>query len=453
LIISIIDDQSEIRYSVGKILQYQDHTTHKFDGNEFELMETLQENGSDLLILDVMLETDKTGIDLLREFRDSGYKIPVILMTAYTTPENIIEASKLGVQDILQKPFDEDELVDIVNKYTKISLSNTSSIDEQGKTFIGSFETMQNIYKKIGVCANNDLCVLVYGKTGTGKELIAELVHKNSTRAKNPFVAVNCASIPEELFESQLFGHEKGSFTGADNQHLGYAEQVKNGTLFLDEIGELSITMQSKLLRFLENRNFRRVGGTRDIDFKGRIVSATNVNLHEAIEKNLFREDLFFRLSMINIELPQLNEREEDIPLLAKYFIGLANKELGTSIQSISNDALSKLREFNWTGNIRQLKNCIFNASLNSKQDIIKNEDFTCLRKKTIQKNDSIQSAINQTITKNGIENIGEIKKDIEKELLECAVSHCSNLTKLSSYLGVSRLTLRKKLNKFEIKH
>jgi len=455
LIISIIDDQAEIRYSVGKILKNQNHTIHKFDGQESYLVDTLQENGSDLLILDVILETDKTGIDLLREFREENFKIPVVLMTAYTTPENIIEASKFGVQDILQKPFDEDELIAIVNKYTPShsSINDNQITQLKEKKFIGSFETMQDIYKKIGVCANNNLCVLVSGKTGTGKELIAELIHKNSIRNKSLFLAVNCASIPDELFESQLFGHEKGSFTSADNQHIGYAEQVKEGTLFLDEIGELNSITQSKLLRFLENRTFRRVGGNKEQHFKGRIVCATNINLKDSIENSTFREDLFFRLSMISIELPTLKQRKKDIPFLSKYFIGLANKELGTNIKSISKEALSRLENFEWSGNIRQLKNCVFNASLNATQETIEFDNFTCLKEKPKVKNNSLKNILAKEIEQNGIEQIGAIKEMIEKEILLIGVNHCTNLTKLSSYLGISRLTLRNKLKDFKIKY
>lgn len=456
--IAIIDDQEIIRYSISKILKRYDHNSFGLSGEEQNLLEIIIENKIDVIILDVMLEFEKTGIDLLEEFRNAGLKTSVILMTAFTTPENVIKATKLDVIDILKKPFEENELLDIINQ---LSLTDTScdnkieQLKDAKKQFIGSFETMKNVYKKIGVAAKNDLTVLVTGDTGTGKELVAELIHQNSKKDDKPFLSINCASIPNELFESQLFGHEKGSFTGANNLHIGYAEQVNDGTLFLDEIGELDIVLQSKLLRFLENKQFMRVGGSKTIVFKGRIIAATNINFQEAIIKKRFREDLYFRLSMINIELPTLNQRKSDIPLLCEHFIHLANKDLNTSVRSISDDALELLIEFIWTGNIRQLRNTIYNAVLNSKQDKILLDDLGYLKlsdSPSLQPQ-SISAIIKQMIDTDGIENIKNIKNEIDKEILECGIEKCSNLTQLSQHLGVSRLTLRKRLNEFDINY
>ena len=231
---------------------------------------------------------------------------------------------------------------------------------------------MKEIYKKIGIAANNDLAILIYGETGTGKELIANLIHTNSERSAHPFIAVNCASIPKELFESQLFGHEKGSFTSADKQHIGFAEQTGEGTLFLDEIGELDIELQSKLLRFLETKKFRRVGGTKELHFEGRIISATNANLKEQSQQKSFREDLYFRLSMLTITMPTLKERIQDIPILCEHFIAKANRDLKTTISSISEEAIKKLLQHHWRGNIRELRNTIYSACLNASDDMIK---------------------------------------------------------------------------------
>lgn len=456
--IAIIDDQEIIRYSLNKILKKHKHTSFEFSGQEENLFEEIKTNNIDLIILDVMLEFEKTGIDLLEEFREQGLKTAVILMTAFTTPENVIKATKLDVIDILKKPFEEDELINILKQLSKTDNSEKNlivQIEDAKKKFIGSFETMKDIYKKIGVAAKNDLTVLVTGDTGTGKELIAELIHQNSQKINTPFLSINCASIPSELFESQLFGHEKGSFTGADNLHIGYAEQVIDGTLFLDEIGELDILLQSKILRFLENKKFRRVGGKTDILFKGRIIAATNINFHEAIENNKFREDLYFRLSMLNIELPTLNERKSDIPLLCEHFINLANNDLGTSVNSISDDAINILINFDWHGNIRQLRNTIYNAVLNSKQDKILIDDLAYLKLSSSTNTSScnLKDRIKDKIEKEGLENIKSIKEEIDKNILECSIQKCSNLTQLSEYLGISRLTLRKRLNEFNIQY
>jgi len=288
--IAIIDDQQEIRYSVAKILQRHGHTPIQFNGEESAIHVSLQEQGVELLVVDVMLGETLTGIDLIKQFKKEGLELPIILMTAYTTPGNMIEASKIGIKDILQKPFDETQLMALVAKYQRTPLKNKRDkvlMKQSKEEFVGSYETMKEIYRKIGIAANNDLSVLIYGQTGTGKELIANLIHTNSQHAEHPFIAVNCASIPKELFESQLFGHEKGSFTSADKQHIGFAELTGEGTLFLDEIGELDGELQSKLLRFLETKKFRRVGGTRELFFDGRIISATNANLKEQSEKGV----------------------------------------------------------------------------------------------------------------------------------------------------------------------
>ncbi len=232
MIIGIIDDQDEVRYSVSKILKRAKYNTVSFNGLEGDIAKQIEDNQVKLLIVDVMLSEDFSGIDLIKNLRRNGIKSPVILMTAYTTPTNMIEASKIGIKDILQKPFTADELKDTVKKYDEKTERYIKVLDQINEEFVGSFETMKDIYSKIGVAANNDLPVMVLGDTGTGKELIANLIHKNSRNSKFNILAINCASIPKELFESQLFGHEKGSFTDAKTLHVGFAEAVGEGTLF-----------------------------------------------------------------------------------------------------------------------------------------------------------------------------------------------------------------------------
>ena len=454
--IAIIDDQSEIRYSVAKILQRYNHIPLQFNGEEFGLEVTFQEQGVELLIVDVMLSDNFTGIDLVKSFKKHGLKLPIILMTAYTTPSNMIEASKIGIKDILQKPFDEAQLMALVEKHVQTPQKDKKekqSIKQTKEEFVGSYETMKEIYRKIGIAANNDLCVLVYGQTGTGKELIANLIHTNSVHSNHPFVALNCASIPKELFESQLFGHEKGSFTSADKQHIGYAEQVGEGTLFLDEIGELDSELQSKLLRFLETKKFRRVGGSKEVAFQGRIISATNVNLKDKSEKGLFREDLYFRLSMLSITMPTLKERIQDIPILCEHFIAKANKELKTTISAISKEALKILQLHSWRGNIRELRNTIYSACLNAERDIIELGDIT------ISHDNAEPQSIERTfevlyqsyLQEHGINAVSRLETMSKKALLRISFVHCPNISQLSLHLDISRNTLKKQLREFGI--
>lgn len=454
--IAIIDDQQEIRYSVSKILQRNNHTTVQFNGEEINLSEQIEELGIELLIIDVMLGETLTGIDLIKRFKKAKIELPIILMTAYTTPTNMIEASKIGIKDILQKPFDETELMNLVDKYLHFSKKDKSSkpLLKQGKEeFVGSYETMKEIYKKIGIAANNDLCVLIYGETGTGKELIANLIHTNSDKSEHPFIALNCASIPKDLFESQLFGHEKGSFTSADKQHIGFAELTGEGTLFLDEIGELDIELQSKLLRFLESKKFRRIGGGKEILFEGRIISATNANLKENIIKGAFREDLFFRLSMLSIAVPNLQQRVQDIPILCEHFIAKANKDLKTSITSIAQIALVKLQKQIWRGNIRELRNAIYSACLNAQDNSLGIHDFNDLevKEKTIE--NDIRVLCQGYLEQFGIEKAKELEAIMRKELLQVGLLLCPNITKLSSALDISRNTLKKELKDFDLIH
>lgn len=448
--IAIIDDQQEIRYSVAKILQRYDHTPVQFNGEEHRLEEMLQEQGVELLIVDVMLGDTLTGIDLVKRFKKSGIRSPIILMTAYTTPTNMIEASKIGIKDILQKPFDETQLINLVQKHQHGAMKDKTEkklIGQSKEEFVGSYETMKEIYRKIGIAANNDLCVLIYGQTGTGKELIANLIHTNSHHNEHPFIALNCASIPKELFESQLFGHEKGSFTSADKQHIGFAEQTGEGTLFLDEIGELDLELQSKLLRFLETKKFRRVGGNRELPFEGRIISATNTNLQEQSEKGFFREDLYFRLSMLSITMPTLQERIQDIPILCEHFIAKANKELKTSIGAISQEALEKLQKHPWRGNIRELRNTIYSACLNASSDTLHSEEMNLLFSQEKSDVEQVLSKIcHDYLAEHGIQGAKELAQLWSKTLLHVSFMRCPNLSQLCTALDISRNTLKKQL-------
>lgn len=447
--IGVIDDQNEIRYSVSKILKRAKYNTVLFNGLENDIVKQINEKEIKLLIVDVMLSEDFSGIDLIKSLREDGIKIPVILMTAYTTPTNMIEASKIGIKDILQKPFTPDDLKDVVKKYDDKNSSYTKLLDQINEEFVGSFETMRDIYSKVGIAANNDLPVMLLGDTGTGKELIANLIHRNSRNSKFNIMAINCASIPKELFESQLFGHEKGSFTDAKNLHVGFAEAVGEGTLFLDEIGEIDMSIQGKLLRFLEDRTFKRVGGNSDIKFRGRIISATNINITDNIEKDKFRQDLYFRLSMIKIEIPTLAQRKKDIPDLVGFFIKKANRDLKLNIKGISDDALKILQNRPYEGNIRELKNIVYNSALNAHEDIIQKDNIKF--DNSSSNSITISDMISGMFDKQGIENSKNIYESIEKDFYTALLKRSENITHLAKHLEVSRSTLRKILQKYKL--
>lgn len=449
--IAVIDDQPDIRYSVTKILKRHGHEPIAFEGTEVELCQTLSTQGIELLVIDVQLGVELSGIDIVRELKKS-VQIPVILMTAYTTAQNMIEASKLGIQNILKKPFDEEMLMEMVEPYAVHTKEETTQMPTQGgESFVGSYETMKEIYRRIGLAANNDLTVLIHGQTGTGKELIAGLIHQSSSRAKHPFVAVNCAAIPLELFESQLFGHEKGSFTGADTQHVGYAEQVGEGTLFLDEVGELEPLAQGKLLRFLETRQFRRVGGREDKKFSGRIVSATNIDLQEKIEGKLFREDLYFRLAMLSIQAPSLKERAQDIPILVSHFIAKANEALHVEVAGIEKATLHLLSKRPWSGNIRELRNAVYSACLNRQKGILREGDFAVARPCAQDWQAQLQALLHTALA-SGMAPV-QIQQTLDAAWLGVMYEAIPNLTKLADTLGIARLTLRKRLKEAGLYH
>lgn len=451
--IAIIEDQEEIRYSIGKILEEHGDELVEFDGSPMEYSVVLKKEKIELLILDVMLDGEN-GIDILKSLRREGMKLPIILITAYTTPTNIIEASRFGVKDILQKPFDADELLSAIAPHRGEKTQGKSSIELQAFDygFVGSYATMGEIYKQIGVMAGNDLSVMINGETGTGKELVASMLHQFSIRKMAPFITLNCAAIPKDLFESQLFGHERGAFTGADRHHVGYIEQADNGVLFLDEIGEMDILLQSKLLRFLETKKIRRLGGNRDIDVDVKIVSATNIAIDSKISDGLFREDLYYRLSQLSITLPPLRERKNDIPILCSYFIQKANQDLSTSVIGISEEAIQSLKEHPWPGNVREFKNTIFKAVLHSRSGVIDRIHLKPCNNQQ-QNSDLIVPFLEDLLTCAGDDNGALVLERIEKELISLLLHrHKHNITHVASSLQISRNTLKSKMGKHSLR-
>ncbi len=442
--IAIIDDQVDIRYAVEKMLSKKGHTCYGFSGSEEDLIEGIDVFDIDLIILDMMLENSLTGIDVLEKIKSASYQIPTILITAYTTPSNLISASKSGIIDIIEKPFSTNDILEIVKKYEKPDKKEKPLfLKNNNEEFIGSFETMKDTYSKIGIAAKSDITVSIFGETGTGKELVSRLIHQNSSRSSCPFVAINCATIPDGMFESIFYGH---------SNKIGYAGSVGDGTLLLDEISELKQEMQSKLLRFLELKTFTPLGELQEREFRGRVICSSLTNPKELVERKLFRNDLYHRISMLEIELSNLSERRKDIKDLIFHFIKLANAELNSKINSINEDAVEFLENYDFTGNIRELKNTIYKATLSARHDKIALDDIKIIVHSTNQNSKTAIEDICKNLVKiYGVENSKNIFEDIEKGILTELLKRCQNISQLAKYMGVSRNTLKSKMEKYDI--
>lgn len=369
----VVDDEEGVRVALRDVLENAGYEVLEA-GDGRRALDLITAAQPDAVLLDIrMPELD--GMQVLEIVHRTGARTPIILITAYGTTATTIQAMRLGAFDYITKPFDVDELVAVVKKAveTRALLAGASCagsgvddlLDAEG--LIGWSPAMQAVYKTIGRIVDSDVTVLIRGESGTGKELVARAIHCNSPRKSGPFVKVNCASIPENLLESELFGHEKGAFTGAHARKPGKFELAQRGTIFLDEIGEMSLATQAKLLRVLQEKEFERIGGTETIRADVRILAATNRNLEQAIQNGQFREDLFFRLNVVEVWLPPLREHREDIPILADHFVRHAAREHRKEVLGFSEAALDLLLRYDWPGNIRELKNlcerCVLLAS------------------------------------------------------------------------------------------
>lgn len=370
--ILVIDDEKSICNSLRDILEYEKYEVDDAP-NGIEGLELIQKNKYDVILCDIKMP-EMDGIEVL----EKAMKItdaPLIMISGHGTIDTAVEAIKKGAYDYISKPLDLNRLlITIRNALDRSSLINETNVLKKkvSKTYemIGESEAIIQIKEMIDKVAPTNARVLITGDNGTGKELVARWLHEKSTRSEGPFVEVNCAAIPSELIESKLFGHEKGSFTSAVKQRKGDFEQASGGTLFLDEIGDMSLSAQSKVLRALQENKIMRVGGEKEIPVDVRIIAATNKNLKKEIENKKFREDLYHRLSVIIIHVPPLNQRKEDIPLLASYFIGNACAEQGKSILKFNDDAIDELQRIKWTGNVRELRNVIERLAILCEKEI-----------------------------------------------------------------------------------
>ncbi len=373
----VVDDDQSVRWVLDKALRQADMETQTFERAE-HVLEALDENAPDVLITDVRMP-GMSGITLLERLRNSQPELPIIVITAHSDLENAVAAYKGGAFEYLPKPFDIDEAVELVRKAARVNGgagSKAAGKPDAMSSMIGQAPAMQEVFRSIGRLAGSSMTVLITGESGTGKELVARALHDHSPRADRPFVALNTSAIAAELLESELFGHEKGAFTGADARRIGRFEQADGGTLFLDEIGDMSPALQTRLLRVLAESEFYRVGGQTPIRVDVRVIAATNQDLARAVKESRFREDLYHRLNVIRINTPPLRQRRDDIPMLLQHYLAEAADELGTPAKSLDADAIDALRAFDWPGNVRQLVNASRRLTVTAPGTVITADDI-----------------------------------------------------------------------------
>jgi two-component system nitrogen regulation response regulator NtrX len=360
--ILVIDDESAIRNTLKEVLEYEKHEVDLAEDGSKGL-ELFSANSYDIVLCDIKM-AKMDGIEVLAQISEITNDTPVIMISGHGNIDTAVEAIKKGAYDFLEKPLDLNRLLITIRNATDKSTLITQTQVLKNKVskmyeIVGKSEAIEQVNSMIDKVASTEARVLITGANGTGKELVAHQIHEKSNRAKGPFVEVNCAAIPSELIESELFGHEKGSFTSAIKQRIGKFEQANGGTLFLDEIGDMSLSAQAKVLRALQENKITRVGSDKDIHVNVRVITATNKNIKQEIENNRFREDLYHRLSVILIHVPSLNEREDDIPLLANHFNTMICNEYGMSKKIINEEAIRELQKIQWTGNIREFRNVL----------------------------------------------------------------------------------------------
>jgi two-component system nitrogen regulation response regulator GlnG len=353
----VVDDDQSIRFVLEKALQREDFSVRCF-ASPREVLKALEEDAPQVLVSDIRMPGG-SGIDLLGAVKQRHPGLPVIIMTAYSDLDSAVSAFQGGAFEYLPKPFDVVKAVELVRRAVQESLREdvADAAQVQMPEMLGQAPAMQDVFRAIGRLSQSNVTVMITGESGTGKELVARALHKHSPRAQGPFVAINTAAIPKDLLESELFGHERGAFTGAQTTRRGRFEQADGGTLFLDEIGDMPFDLQTRLLRVLSDGQFYRVGGHQPLKANVRVIAATHQNLEERVRQGHFREDLYHRLNVIRLRLPPLRERREDVPMLTRFFLGKSARELGVEAKRITDAALARLASFDFPGNVRQLEN------------------------------------------------------------------------------------------------
>ncbi|TCT15569.1 DNA-binding NtrC family response regulator [Natranaerovirga pectinivora] len=439
--ILIVDDEKNMRWALKKAFESETYELYEAENGE-EAIQQFNKYTPDLVLLDIRMPK-LNGLEVLKKLQEDNKNVAIIMITAYGDVESALEAMKLGALDYITKPFEIEELKGRIRKVFESEMNKSQDrITYEDHKIVGNSSKIINVLHMVQRVANTTATVLIQGESGTGKELIARSLHQISDRKEKPYITVNCGALPEALLESELFGHEKGAFTGAINKNIGRFERAEGGTLFLDEIGELSLPMQVKLLRALQEKEIERVGGKSTIKIDVRVVTATNRNLIEMIKKGTFREDLYYRLNVVSVELPPLRERKEDIPELINFFIQKYAVKFNRDVYKMSDIAIELLKRYAWPGNIRELENIIERAVILSLGETITPE---VLPREIIgfqQENKRFE------LPEEGID-----LEEVEKNLILQAVEKAKgNQTEAAKLLGITRQTLIYRMNKYELK-
>ncbi|NOS70512.1 MAG: sigma-54-dependent Fis family transcriptional regulator [Verrucomicrobia bacterium] len=466
----LIDDEADVQYSFRRIFDSPDIELSTASSGE-EGLKLIPKIKPDLVLMDIRMG-GINGLETLRRIRQMDTKQLVILMTAYGTTQTTIEAMKLGAYDYLTKPFDVPKLKELVFNALKaardmkqvVSYQPLLESEDYELGFVGGTQVMQEVFKLIGQLAATDATALITGESGTGKELVARAIYHHSERSKQTFLAVNCAAIPEQLLESELFGHERGAYTGAVNQRIGKFEQCNNGTIFLDEIGDMTAPTQTKMLRVLQSGTFERVGGNAAIKVNVRVIAATNKPLEQAVAARQFREDLFYRLNVVRIHIPPLRDRREDIPLLVNYFLKKIAREQGREPKSMAASAVKALEKYHWPGNVRELENIIRRAHVIAKSEALLPADLPA-EITGLTASAGAATSVAKEISSSDAASLARqlfqiAKRDpklkviatVERELVIQALKETdNNQVHAAKLLGITRATLRKRIEKFGI--
>ncbi len=451
----IIDDEPNVCYTLEKVLG-SERLKILVAGTAGAGLEAVRRESPDAVVLDVRLP-DMSGLEAYRQIRQIDARLPVIVITAHGTTETAIEAMKLGAFDYLLKPLDLAQLRDVVARAVHLSqISRTPAMyDENGPPevesdqLVGNSPPMQELYKSIGRIAPQDVTVLILGESGTGKEMVARAIYQHSRRSRAPFLAINCAAIPEPLLESELFGHERGAFTGADRRRIGKFEQADGGTLFMDEVADMAPATQAKLLRLLQEEQFERVGGNATIHADIRVIAATNQDLESLAAAGRFRQDLFYRLNVLTIRIPPLRERIDDIPLLVNYFLGRMNRQFDRRVHGVSPEAMQLLKQHNWPGNVRELQSVIKHALIHTPGDIVSPEGFPVNwpPSAVVLGDLDVGRLVRELLAASRGNIYYHVQAAVDRVVLDAVLEHAKgNQVEAAELLGISRNTLRSKL-------
>ena len=452
----ILDDDKSIRWVLQKALEKNNYNVLAF-GNTNEAINQFNHDMPDLIVSDIKMPGE-SGLKFLEKVKGKFPDIPVVIMTAFSDLDSAVESYTQGAYEYLPKPFDIDNAISVINSAFKDKFEELNDIESTNK-IIGTSKAMQDVFKQVGKLSKSDASILITGESGTGKELIAKALHDNSLRKDKPFVALNSAAIPKDLLESELFGYEKGAFTGANTAKKGYFEEAENGTLFLDEIADMPIDLQSKLLRVLNDGSFQKLGSSTVIKANVRIIAATHQDLKEKINKQLFREDLFHRLNVITIHLPPLRERENDIILLAKFFLTQSANELKTGVKYLNEETQDYFKKLNWTGNIRQLRNiCHWLTVMSPGKEIGVSDLPAEILKENIYNipsnnwEESLKLVFKNDLVSKTPDLYDLYVKKLETIIIQASLQHCDGKKINAAHvLGIGRNTITRKITELKI--